>query len=59
MKEFYQHEMANDSKDMDQSFDAPEYGDTTLLTQRKSESRGIKKAPEQKAKDKVWENIMN
>lgn len=50
--------MEDDIKEeMDSSFNSTD--DNKLLKQRSSESRGIKKAPEQKNKDKVWESIMN
>mgnify|MGYP006137359991 CR=1 FL=1 len=49
--------MDDDIKEEDQSFNSAD--DNKLLKQRSSESRGVKKAPEQKNKDKVWESIMN
>jgi len=58
MKEFYQNEMDESQEDNDKSFNS---ADDTLLTQRRTSegSRGVKQAPEQKTKDKVWESIMN
>ena len=69
MKEFYENEL-EDHNEIDQSFDtsmsAGDFTERTLLSgndnkdlKQRGNSRSMKRAPKEKAKEKLWESIVN
>lgn len=60
MSQFYEQELPDISKDMDSSREQLSGGENQHLNKRNSleKRRYMRKNPEQKAKDKLWESII-